>query len=132
MDIPTDVQTYDMPTSTIWVRDGIVYSTPKIGMNQTVRAEQMDNDLKRFREIVGDKKVCLVVEINPRSKPAPKEERDKVSAQMASFAKAMALIISSPVTRMMANLFFGFKPPPYHLKMFSNEKDATNWIKQYV
>lgn len=132
MDIPTDVQTYDMPASTIWIRDGIVYSTPKTGMSRSVSAAQMDTDIKRFREIVGDKKVCLVVEINPKSKPAPKEERDQVSAQMASFAKAMALIISSPVTRMMANLFFGFNPPSYHVKMFSNEKDATNWIKQYV
>lgn len=132
MDIPTDVQTYDMPASIIWIKNGIVYSTPKTGMSQPVSAERMDIDMERFREIVGEEKVCLVVEINPKSKPAPKGERDRVAAHMASFTKAMALIISSPVTRMMANLFFGFKPPPYHVKMFANEKDATEWIKQYV
>lgn len=92
----------------------------------------MRNDLKKFREIVSSEKICLVVEINPKSQPTSKAHRDEIAAEMAGFLKAMALITSSPVTRMIVNLFFGFKPPPYHVKMFSNEKDATNWIKQFI
>jgi hypothetical protein len=132
MDIPTDVQTHDMPTSTIWIRDGIVYSTPKIGTTQEVNGAQMKQDMKKFRAIVGHEKVCMVVEINPKSKPARKEERDAVAVEMANIIKAMAIITTSPVTKMLANLFFGFKPPPYPAKMFLNEKDASSWIKQYV
>jgi hypothetical protein len=44
----------------------------------------------------------------------------------------MAVITSSPITKMLVNLFFGFKPPAYPLKMFLTEKDATNWVKQYL
>jgi hypothetical protein len=132
MNIPRDVQTHDMPTSIIWIREGIVYSTPKMGTTQEVNGEQMKQDMKKFRTIVGHEKVCMVVEINPKSKPANKEERDLVAAEMASIIKAMALITTSPISKMLANLFFGFKPPPYPTKMFLHEKDATSWIKQYV
>jgi hypothetical protein len=44
----------------------------------------------------------------------------------------MAIVTSSPLSRMMANLFFSFKPPQYPVKMFQNEKDATEWIRQYL
>lgn len=101
-------------------------------MIQQLSADEMGKHLERFREIMGRDKVCIVVEINPKSQPAPKAERDKISAHLSSFIKAMALITSSPITRMVANLFFGFKPPPYHVKMFSNEADATRWIRQYI
>lgn len=132
MDIPKDVQTHDMPNSTIWIRNGIVYSTPKRDTTQELSGAQMRKDLEKLRTIIGTEKVCMVVEINPKSKPAPKDERDSIAAEMASFIKAMALITSSPVTKMVANLFFGFKPPPYRVKMFMNEEEATNWIKQYL
>jgi hypothetical protein len=132
MDIPKDVQTYDMPTSIIWIRDGIVYSTPKQGIVQQPNPEQMRNDMKKFREIVGNEKICMVVEVNPKSQPARKEDRDAIAAEIASFTKAMAMITPSPVTRMIVNLFFGFKPPSYPIKIFSNEKDATSWIKQFL
>lgn len=132
MDIPKDVQTHDMPNSTIWIRNGIVYSAPKRDTTQELSGAQMRKDLEKLRAIIGTEKVCMVVEINPKSKPAPKDQRDSIAAEMASFIKAMALITSSPVTKMIANLFFGFKPPPYHVKMFGNEEEATKWIKQYL
>ncbi len=132
MDIPAGIQTHEMPSSIIWIKDGIVYSTPKIGISQELSAEQMKQDMNKFKEIVGREKICMVVEINPKSKPASKEERDIVASEIANITKAMALITSSHITRMIANLFFGFKPPSYPVKMFSNEREATNWIKQYL
>lgn len=132
MEIPKDVQTHDMPTSTLWIKDGIVYSTPKPDSIQEISGEQIKRDMQKFRDAIGNEKVCMVVEINPKSRPAAKEERDLVAAEITSIVKAMALITTSPVTKMVANLFFGFKPPPYHVKMFLNETDATNWIKQYL
>lgn len=132
MDIPAGVQTYDMPTSTIWIKDKIAYSTPKLGLTQETNIEQMKSDVAKFKSFVGDEKVCMVIEINPKSKPANKEERDAVATVIESMVKAMAIVTSSPVTRMLANLFFSLKPPAYPMKMFSKEKDATDWVKQYL
>jgi hypothetical protein len=132
MDIPTGVQTHELPSSTLWIKDGIVYSTPKVGDTREPTSEQMKEDMLSLKTFVGDEKICLVVEINPKSKPASKKERDAVAAEIASMVKAMAVITSSPITKMLVNLFFGFKPPAYPLKMFLTEKDATNWVKQYL
>jgi hypothetical protein len=132
MDIPAGTKTHELPSSTIWIKEGIVYSTPKPGPTRETTAAQIKEDLIGFRAFAGQEKICLVVEVNPKSKPASKEERDAVAAEITSIVKAMAMITSSPLTRMLANLFFNFKPPSYPIKMFLNEKDATQWIKQYV
>jgi hypothetical protein len=42
------------------------------------------------------------------------------------------MITTSPVSKMIANLFFGFKPPSYPVKMFTNKEEAVSWIKQYL
>src|SRR6185295_8566297 len=94
--------------------------------------EHMKAETTRFKEITGNEKVCLVVEMNSGYRPANKEERELVAAEIKEIAKAVALIVSSPVTRILVNLFTGFRPPEYPVKIFSNEADAINWIKQYV
>jgi hypothetical protein len=132
MDIPTDVQTHELRSSILWIKEGIVYSSPKTGETLEPTSQQMKEDMLSLKTFVGNEKICLVVEINPKSKPASKKERDAVAAEIASMVKAMAVITSSPITKMLVNLFFGFKPPVYPLKMFLTEKDATNWIKQYL
>ncbi|MGZ3883914.1 MAG: DUF7793 family protein, partial [Bacteroidia bacterium] len=61
-----------------------------------------------------------------------KHQRDFIAEQLSSVTKAMAIITSSPLSRMIANLFFGLKPPPYPVKMFTNENEAKAWILQYL
>ena len=49
-----------------------------------------------------------------------------------SVTKAMAIISASPLGRMVANLFFGFKPPVYPVKFCATQEEAKEWIKQYL
>jgi hypothetical protein len=132
MEIPKNVKTYDMTSSIMWFDEqGILYSVPKPGVPPDMTAEQIKAEMEKFRQFAGNGKVCMVVESNSQSKPPSKEERDLIATEINSIAKAMAIITTSPVSRMIANLFFGLKPPPYPAKMFSNEKDAVEWIKQF-
>lgn len=132
MEIPKNVITYDMTSSTIWFDElGILYSAPKPGVTPDMTLEQIKAEMEKLRDITGNKKVCMVVESHPRSKPPSKEERDLIATDINNVAKAMAVITTSPVSRMIANLFFGLKPPPYPAKMFSNEKEAVEWIRQF-
>jgi len=133
MEIPKDVKTYELSSSIIWFGEqGILFSVPKPGPPPELSTEQISEEMKRFNEIVGHKKVCIVSEANPQSRPPTKEERDVAAALINEIVKAMAIVTTSPVARMIANLFFGLKPPPYPAKMFTNEKDAVEWIKQYL
>jgi hypothetical protein len=133
MEIPKNVKTYDLSSSIVWISDeGIVYSTPKDIEPPDLSEQQIKLEMEIFRSIIGNKKVCLVIESNPKSKPPKKEQRDLIANEITSITKAMAIIISSPVSRIVANLFFGFKPPEYPVKMFASEEEATAWVRQYL
>jgi hypothetical protein len=134
MEIPENVKTIDWDASTIWFdEDGIMYSTPKPGIvePELSRSESLER-MEEFKKITGHKKVCMILETNSHSKPPKKEDRDFISEQLSEITKAMAIISSSPLSRMIANLFFGLKPPAYPVKFFSSQKEAKEWIMQYL
>jgi hypothetical protein len=133
MEIPKNQKIYQLKGSTVWISDeGIVYSKPKIDSPLEQTDDEIRSEVAELKKIVGNKKVCLIGESNPKQRPLKKEQRDLVADQINSLVKAMAIVTSSPVSRMMANLFFSFKPPQYPMKMFANEKDAAEWIRQYL
>jgi hypothetical protein len=134
MEIPTDVKLIDFNTSTIWFdEDGIMFSSPKPGMaSQEVNKEEILEQMKKLKEIIGYKKVCMVLETNNNSRPPEKENRDLIAEQLAEVTKAMAIISTSPLSRMIANLFFGLKPPPYPVKFVANQTEAKEWIKKHL
>jgi hypothetical protein len=132
MEIPKGVKTYEMTSSIMWINEeGILFSVPKPGAPPELSMDEINEEMKKFRAIVGNKKVCMVTEANPQSRPPTKSERDFIANIINDVTKAMAIVTTSPVARMIANLFFGLKPPPYPAKMFSNEKEALEWIKQF-
>jgi len=131
--IPTDKKMIDFPTSTMWFDDdGVLYSVAKPGpFPQPTREESMAQ-MEKFKEVVGRKKVCMILETNSASPPPKKEDRDWIAKELESVTKAMAIIATSPLSRMIANLFFGLKPPSYPAKFFLNATEAKEWIKQYI
>ena len=74
----------------------------------------------------------MVTETDSTAPPPRKEDRDWIAQELDSVVKAMGIISTSPFSRMVANLFFGLKPPAYPVKFFENEKDAKEWIRQYL
>ncbi len=59
-----------------------------------------------------------------------KFERDarEYFTQGHASARAVALLVGSPVTRMMANFFIGMRRMPVPIKMFDDEADAVRWL----
>ncbi|MGZ3861751.1 MAG: DUF7793 family protein [Bacteroidia bacterium] len=129
---PANTTIYDWPTSKMWFDDdGVLYSVPK-PITQKPTKEETLIQLEEFKKLCGYKKVCAILITNSTDAPPAKEERDWAAEELNSIFKAMAIIATSPLSRMAANLFFGLKPPAYPTKFFSNGKDAKEWIKQYL
>ncbi|MGZ3919739.1 MAG: DUF7793 family protein [Bacteroidia bacterium] len=129
---PVNTTVYDWPNSKLWFdEDGVLYSVPKAGVPKPTK-EQSIVQLEEFKKLCGYKKVCVVLMTNSVDAPPSKEERDWAAEELNSMFKAMAIIATSPLSRMAANLFFELKPPAYPTKFFSNGKDAKEWIKQYL
>ncbi len=133
MEIPLNTKTFEMRSSVLWFdEDGILYSAPKPGTPPELSKEDILVEIEKFRQIIGNKKVCMIAESNSKSRPPNKSERDFIAEQINSVTKAIAIVTLSPVSRMIANLFFSLKPPAYPAKMFTNAKEAKEWIKQYL
>ena|ERR1700741_2209005 len=130
---PKNVKLIEWPTSTMWFdEDGILYSIPKAGAPQPQTREEGIAMMDEFRKLVNNKKTCMVSLTDSSAPPPKKEDRDWIANELNSIVKALAIVSNSPLSRMVANLFFGFKPPAYPVKFFSNATDAKEWIKQYV
>ncbi len=133
MIVPKDATIIEWPTSVMWFDElGILYSIPKPGAPTEQTREESEIQMNEFRKIIKGKKTCMITQTNSSAAPPKKEDRDWIAKELDSVVKAMAIIYDSPLGRMVANLFFGLKPPAYPVKFFANEIDAKEWIKQYL
>lgn len=127
--IPPDAKTLEMSNSIIWFEDGILYSKPKSPAYILVTREQMEEDVKKMRAFVGDQKVFMIAEAHPKTESPRKEDQDFIASEIGKLVKALAIITPNALSRMVANLFFLFKPPAYPVKMFVSVSDARHWLK---
>ena len=45
---------------------------------------------------------------------------------------AVALLIASPVSRILGNLFVNFSHPPFPTRLFTSEASAVEWLKSFI
>ena len=127
---PENTEVFEFPTSTMWFDDnGILCSIAKKVPQQTI--EEAKKTMEDLRKILGGKKICLLSD-STDSPPLNKEMRDYAAEVIPEIAKAIAIISRSAVGKMVANLFFSIKKQPYPVKMFSDEREAKEWLKQYL
>ena len=131
MTAPPNIEVHDHLTSVWWIEEsGILCSVSKKNAPKPTREQSMEQfaDLRKY---IGDNKICMLLDIT-YSLPSTKEEREYGSEELNKIVQALALISGSALGKMVANLFFNLKPPPYPVKMFTNETEAREWLKQYL
>ncbi len=127
---PPNVKVYDWSTSIFWFdEDGILHSVSK--STNRVSIEEAKSQIEEFKKMVGDKKVCFLADAT-NSSETTKEVRDYAASEFPKLFKALAIISSSPLGKMLGNLFFKLKKQPYPVRMFNNENEAREWLKQYL
>lgn len=132
MEVPTDREVFDRPSSTMWFDDdGILCSLSKKNPPpQTL--ENVKENVEWIKKLLNGKKVCMLSENKyPGTQPS-KEVRQYAAEEIPKITKALAFIAHSPLSKMIANLFFALYPPNYPVKMFDNEQAAREWLKQYL
>lgn len=61
-----------------------------------------------------------------------KEARDYMANEGNELIVASAILVSSPVLRMMANFFIKVNKPKNPTQMFTSEEQALKWLKQFL
>lgn len=126
---PENAKLIETRTATLWIdEEGILYSISKKGPAETL--EETQKSVEEFKKLFGDKKFCMILDVT-NSAPSSREVRQYAAEELPKIIKAAAIIADSVFAKMLTNLFFNLKPPPYPIKMFNNEIDAKEWLLQY-
>ena len=108
--------------------EGILYSYSK-PPKRTVK--NISGNIALVKQITGGKKVPLLIYLS--KSPVPDKETRKFSVgQLPNVYTAMAMVSNGGLARFIMNIIFKLKPPPIPMKSFSDEKEATEWLKQFL
>jgi len=126
---PTDRQTWEGEIATYWFDDnGILVSLSK-SILRTV--EIISSNVKLVRSITDNKPVPLLIYL--ANSPIPdKQTRNFSTEQLPVIYSAMAMVCKPGLSKFIMNILFGLKPPPIPMKSFTNDKAATEWLKQFL
>jgi hypothetical protein len=130
MEPPKNIEVIEWDSSIFWFDEsGILCSiSKKVGPQSLKETKQI---VEKFKGLIGERKVCLLLDVT-NSAEASKEVRDYAAVEFPKFVKALAMISESALGKMLANLFFSIKTQPYPTKMFGNEAEAKEWLKNYL
>jgi hypothetical protein len=130
MKIPNNLDVFELQSSTIWFdENGILCSIAKKVPSHTV--EEAKKSLVELVKITNGQKVCMLSD-STNAASANKDVRDYVATVLPDVVKAVAIISQSALGKMAANLFFSIKKQPYPVKIFNEETEAKEWLKQYL
>ena len=84
------------------------------------------------QKVSNGNKSPLFIDIS-RCKSITREARTHYAReQVGEEVNAIALLIDSPVSRVIGNLFIGFNKPKHPLKLFNSETNAIKWLLDFM
>ncbi len=111
-----------------WDNDGILYSYSKDPI-RTVK--NISENIALVKRITDNKRVPLLIYLI--NSPVPnKETRKFATEQVPDVYTAMAMVSKPGLAKLIINILFKLKKPPIPMKSFTDDKQAREWLKQYL
>jgi hypothetical protein len=111
-------------------KDGIARTTVKPNADVTIK-EAKENSIAVNSLFTGQNFPLLVDSREIRS--ISKEARDLFSLNnRSSYVNSFAILIESPLSRIIGNFFMGLNKPRVPVKLFNSEQEALLWLKNYL
>jgi len=129
MQPPDNIQLVKGEIADYWLDcHGILYSWSK---NPTRTVKNITQNIELVKRITGNKKVPLLIYLS--KSPVPDKATRKFSTeQLPNIYTAMAMVSKPGLTKLIMNVLFKFKAPPIPMKSFTNDKEAREWLMQYL
>ena len=128
MQPPGNVQTIKGEIADYWYDGGILYSYSKSTL-RTVK--NISENVALVKQITGNKKVPLLIHLS--NSPVPDKETRRFSTeQLPEIYTAMAMVSKPGLAKLIMNILFRFKPPPIPMRSFTNDKEAKEWLQQFI
>ena len=110
--------------------DGIARTKVKPGSEVTVETARENSDA--VNALFTEKKFPLLIDARG-IKSITREARNQFTTRgRETNTKAFAILIGSPLSRVIGNFFMGINKPALPTRLFENETDAERWLKQFL
>jgi hypothetical protein len=107
---------------------GILYSYSKSTL-RTVK--NISENIALVKQITGGKKTALLIYLS--NSPVPdKKTRQFSTEQLPNVYTAMAMVSKPGLSKLIMNILFRFSQPPIPMRSFSNDKEAKEWLQQFL
>jgi len=81
-------------------------------------------------ELAAGKKTGVLADITRTTTGANRDAREYYVTEEASvMKKGMAMLVKSPLQRMLGNVFFRMNKPPYPTRLFTDRVEAIAWLR---
>jgi hypothetical protein len=124
------VQPVTTRTAKIWLRDDglihlVAFPNAQEGLAdaQANMAASFSVSRGRRRPLLVDLRAVKGMDREARAYYSSAEAADKITA--------LALLVESPVSRLVANFLIGFNKVPVPTKLFTSPDEAVAWLKQF-
>ncbi len=118
-------------TSELWVReDGITQVVDLPNFIKTV--EDAKETMAATAQLNLGKPVPVLVDIRAGLGADRETRAYYASKEILATTRALALLVESRLTRLMANLFISINRPAVPTRLFTSEDEAVAWLKTYL
>lgn len=127
---PTNTELFETPISTHWVEEnGILCGLSK---KTERRIEHYQEIMGFYKRLTKDgNKFCLIAD-STNSMPLTREIIEYISTEHPKYLKAIAILSTVPLEPTQVSTFLKYNFSNFPVMKFSNEKDAREWLKQYL
>lgn len=89
-------------------------------------------NIEAIKQFANGNALPVLVDIR-QSKGGSKESRAYfASEEVGKIQSACALLVTSPLSRLIGNFFIGFNKTKFPTKLFSSEENAMIWLKTFL
>ncbi|OYY74078.1 MAG: hypothetical protein B7Y40_06585 [Gammaproteobacteria bacterium 28-57-27] len=115
----------------LWLgEDGIVRIIHVPGAEVTL--EDAQATMAAYLKINKGKKRPLFVDTKTMKSLAREARKYYAGEEAAKVASAVAIIVGTPVSRVLGNFYIGLSNPHLSSRLFSLEDEALEWLKGYI
>jgi hypothetical protein len=124
-----DKPSFENDYANFWIEAGILYFVYKrdaaIDLNA---AKQIVNDRVKFQQQKDYPILCDIRGIKGIDKAA----RDFLAKEGSSYTKGVAVVVDTPMTKIISNFYLGLNKPIAPTKMFTEKQEALNYLQQFI
>lgn len=110
--------------------DGIVRVIAHPGAVETI--EDAHNNIDAMEQVCQGQKRPTLVDITKVKSQERGAREYYTGPHTASFQSAVAVMINSPMSKLLGNFYLGFNKPEVPIKLFTSQADALVWLKGFL